>query len=88
MKPIDDQFNDGILFPRTKLTNTIEKVKHLFEDEEVKLDAKTVKPSMQDDYWFVKLNEDSTLPIHELKKRLLILMRKLRYKLGEEVHLY
>jgi hypothetical protein len=43
------------------LTNTIEKVKHRFEDEEVKLDAKTVKPSMKNGYWFVKLNEDSTL---------------------------
>ena len=63
-------------------------MKHRFEDEEVKLDAKTVKDSMQPGYWFVKLNEDATLSIPTLKKRLLVLMRKLRRELKEEVHLY
>lgn len=63
MTPLDKPFNDGILVPVTKLTDTIQNVMHWFEDEEVKLDAKTVKPSMQPDYWFVKLNEDATLSI-------------------------
>ncbi len=78
LKSLDRPFNDGILFPITRLTDTIESVKHRFEDEEVKLDAKTVKPSMQAGYWFIKLNEDATISIPVLKKRLLILMRKLR----------
>jgi len=85
---LDKPFNDGVLFPITKLTDTIEKVKHRFEDEEVKLDAKTVKPSMQDGYWFVKLNEDATLSISTLKKRMLVLMKKLRRELKKQVHLY
>lgn len=78
MAPLDKPFCDGILFPITKLTDTIENVKHHFEDEDVKLDAKTVKLSMKEGYWFVKLNEDATLPIATVKKRLLVLMRKLR----------
>lgn len=59
LKPIDKPFNDGILLPRTSLTDSIEKVKHRFEDPEVNLIVRTVKNSMQSDYWFVKLCEDS-----------------------------
>ena len=84
---LDKPFNDGILFPITELTDTLEKVKHRFEDEKVKLNAKTVKPSMREGYWFVKLDEDSTLSIPVVKKRLLILMRKLRTELGRRAHL-
>jgi thermostable 8-oxoguanine DNA glycosylase len=60
LKPLDDIFCDGFLLPRTKLTNTIEQVKHRFEEQGIELVVKTVKPSMQDGYWFVKLNEDSS----------------------------
>lgn len=85
--PLDEPFCDGILFPRSKLTFNISEVKSRFEDVDVCLDAKTVKPSMQEGYWFVKLNEDSTISIAEVKGKLLILMRKLRKELGSEVYL-
>jgi hypothetical protein len=80
LKPIDDIFCDGMYFPRTILTNTIEKVKSLFEEFE--LVAKVVKNSANPDYWFVKLCEDSTPAWTEMKSRLLKLMRELRKKLG------
>jgi hypothetical protein len=51
------------------------------------MDAKTVKPSMQKGYWFVKLNEDATLSISEVKRRLFSLMQKLREELEEDVWL-
>ena len=62
-------------------------MKSRFEDVEVCLDAKTVKPSMKEGYWFVKLNEDSTISIDEAKRKLLMLMRKLRKELETEVWL-
>jgi hypothetical protein len=64
-------------FPRTVLTDTVGKVMQLFE--EVDLVAKCVKNSANDQYWFVKLCEDST-PTEwgEMKLRLLALMRNLR----------
>lgn len=87
MLPVDELFCDGILFPKSKLTSTISEVKSRFEDVEVCLEAKTVKPSMQEGYWFVKLNEDSTMSIAEVKRKLLVLMRKLRKELKMYVHL-
>jgi hypothetical protein len=58
LNPIDDVFCDGMYFPRTKLTDTIGKVKEVFE--EFDLVAKCVKNSANNDYWFVKLCENST----------------------------
>lgn len=80
---IDDVFCDGMYFPRTKLTDTIAKVKELFE--EVELVAKRVKDSANDKYWFVKLCEDSTPTWSVMKMRLLRLMQNLRHKLKENV---
>ena len=88
LSPVDPPFCDGLLFPRTKLTATIEQTRHIFEDDDVNLIAKTVKPSKRDDYWFIKLCEDSSLSLTEIKQRLLILMRRLRRELQQEVHLY
>lgn len=79
MKAVDDIFCDGMYFPRTRLTDTVSKVKELFE--EVELVAKAVKNSAKAEYWFVKLCEDSTPVWREMKARLLKLMRKLRNEL-------
>jgi hypothetical protein len=46
LKPLDDIFCDGFLLPRTRITNTIEQVKHRFEEQGIELVVKTVKPSM------------------------------------------
>jgi hypothetical protein len=72
-------------FPRTTLTDTIEKVVQLFE--EVDLVVKSVKNSANEEYWFVKLCEDFTPEWREMKSRLLSLMINLRKKLGRDVHL-
>ena len=76
LKAIDDVFCDGLYFPKTTLTNTVAKVRELFE--EVDLVAKTVKNSAKPDYWFVKLCENSTPVWSQMKIRLLKLMRNLR----------
>jgi hypothetical protein len=67
LKPVGAAFCDGMYFPRTELTDTIEDVKHLFEDNAVGLVARTVKPSMDEKYWFVKLCEDSAPELHIVK---------------------
>ena len=46
-------------FPKSSLTDTIDKVKDYFE--EVELVAKSVKHSAKAEYWFIKLCEDSAL---------------------------
>jgi hypothetical protein len=58
---------------------------HLFE--EVDLVVKSVKNSANSEYWFVKLCEDSTPEWHEMKLRLLKLMKTLRSNLGRDVYL-
>jgi hypothetical protein len=85
LKPLDSIFCDGMYFPRTVLTDTIQKVIHLFE--EVDLVIKSVKNSTNSEYWFVKLCEDSTPEWHEMKARLLKLMKTLRSNLGRDVYL-
>jgi len=64
------------------------KVKHRFEDPEVNLVIKTVKESMQPDYWFIKLCEDSSPSLHKIKEKLLVFMRRLRAESKQNVHLY
>lgn len=59
LKSIGKPFNDGILIPKTELTDTYEKVKHRFENVGKGLVIRTVKNSMQEGYWFVKLCEDA-----------------------------
>jgi hypothetical protein len=63
-----------MLVPRTELTATIAQVMHRFEAEGVELRAKTVKASMKEDYWFVKLDEDAAPPLAEVKRKVLVFM--------------
>lgn len=55
---------------------------HRFEAEGVELRVKTVKTSMQEGYWFVKLDEDAAPSLIEVKRKVLTFMQSLRKELG------
>lgn len=50
--------------------------------------TKSIKDSAKDEYWFIKLCEDSTPEWNEMKLRLFDLMKSLRKKLGEDIYLH
>lgn len=58
-------------FPRTYLTDTMEKVKNLFEEFDL---VARVKNSADSAYWFVKICDNNTLNWIEFKRRLLKIM--------------
>ena len=58
-----------MLFPKTRFSDTIAQVKHLFEANA--LVVKTVKPSMRKGYWFIKLCENSSPSLSRVKTQVL-----------------
>ncbi len=62
-------------------------MKHRFEDAGGGLVVKTVKNSMQEGYWFVKLCEDAAPSLQKIKQIVLLFMKQLRKDLGRDVHL-
>jgi hypothetical protein len=66
------------LIPITEITQTIEQTKHRFEEVDVALVIKAIKPSMKKGYWFVRLNEDAAPSLVKVKTQLLVFMQKLR----------
>lgn len=76
---MDELFCDGMLFPKTIISDTIAKVKHIFEEHS--LVVRVVKPSMKKEYWFVKLCENSSPSLVQVKARVLTVMSDLRNQL-------
>jgi hypothetical protein len=77
--PLGDEksFCDGIGVPRTKLTDSIQSVKHLFAKHQLRL--WTVIPKQNS--WFVKLDEDAMPDFLTVKARLRVLSENINENL-------